>query len=148
MQREKGAEGKGQGKRIEYHQDLNTSLLGRSWETSVLKEKHKRRTPQNLTCKAVEAAILIGLLQGHFSFNCRHCFLSLSLLFFIRSSLIWSLSYTLTSFSSYNGYKLNSYLTCFQRGFIAQSVEHIAPVLQRSWVRIPLEPQNFFWLYL
>ena len=29
-----------------------------------------------------------------------------------------------TSFSSYNGYKLNSHLTCFWRGFIAQSVEH------------------------
>ena len=26
------------------------------------------------------------------------------------------------SFSSYNGYKLNSHLTCFQRGFIAQLV--------------------------
>ena len=29
-----------------------------------------------------------------------------------------------TSFSSYNGYKLNSHLTCFRRGFTAQSVEH------------------------
>ena len=29
----------------------------------------------------------------------------------------------MTSFSSYNGYKLNSHLTCFQWGFIAQSVE-------------------------
>ena len=27
-------------------------------------------------------------------------------------------------FSSYNGYKLNSHLTCFRQGFIAQSVEH------------------------
>ena len=27
-------------------------------------------------------------------------------------------------FSSYNEYKLNSHLTCFRRGFIAQSVEH------------------------
>ena len=26
--------------------------------------------------------------------------------------------------SSYNMYKLNSLLTCFQQGFIAQSVEH------------------------
>ena len=25
---------------------------------------------------------------------------------------------------SYNGYKLNSHLTCFQRGFVAQLVEH------------------------
>ena len=30
----------------------------------------------------------------------------------------------LTSLSSYNGYKWNSHLTCFPRGFIAQSVEH------------------------
>ena len=29
-----------------------------------------------------------------------------------------------TSFSAYNGYKLNSHLTCFRRGFIAQSVDH------------------------
>ena len=28
------------------------------------------------------------------------------------------------TFSSYNGYKLNSHLTCFRRGFIAQLVEH------------------------
>ena len=39
-----------------------------------------------------------------------------------------SLSYDLyhihiMSFSSYNGFKLNSHLTCFPRGFIAQSVE-------------------------
>ena len=27
------------------------------------------------------------------------------------------------SFSSYNGYKLNSHLTCFEQGFIAQLVE-------------------------
>ena len=30
----------------------------------------------------------------------------------------------ITSFSSYNGYKLNSHLTCSRRGFIAQSAEH------------------------
>ena len=43
------------------------------------------------------------------------------------------------SFSSYNGYKLNSHLTCFQRGFIAQLVEH------RVWIL--LKPQNFFWAF-
>ena len=31
--------------------------------------------------------------------------------------------YTL-SFASYKGYKLNSLLTCYERGFIAQLVEH------------------------
>ena len=46
----------------------------------------------------------------------------------------------LMSFSSYNGYKLKSHRTCFQRGFIVQSVE-LAPVWRRSWVRILLEPQ-------
>ena len=50
-----------------------------------------------------------------------------------------------TSFSSYNGYKLNSYLTCFRWVFIAQLVEHIASVSRRSWVRIQLEPKNVFW---
>ena len=46
-------------------------------------------------------------------------------------SYIWSLSCTLHIFSSYNGYKLNSYLTClFQRGFIAQSVEHRTGIME------------------
>ena len=48
------------------------------------------------------------------------------------------------SFSSYNGYKLNSHLTCFRRGFIAQLVEHrtgIAEVMGSN----PLKCQNFFW---
>ena len=45
----------------------------------------------------------------------------------------------ITSFSSYNGYKLNSNLTCFQRGFIAQSVENrtsIAEVMGSNPVRV------------
>ena len=49
----------------------------------------------------------------------------------------------LTSFSSYNGYKLNSHLTCFQRGFIAQSVEHrtgVAEVLGST----PVGASEFF----
>ena len=35
-----------------------------------------------------------------------------------------------TSFSSYNGYKLNSDLTCFRRGSIAQSVEHCTSITE------------------
>ena len=34
------------------------------------------------------------------------------------------------SFSSYKGYKLNSHLTCFQRGFIAQLVEHHTGIVE------------------
>ena len=45
----------------------------------------------------------------------------------------------ISPFSSYDWYKLNSYWTCFQQGFIAQLVE-----LTRSWVQIPLRPQIFF----
>ena len=55
---------------------------------------------------------------------------SLSLLFFIRSSLIQSLSYTLHIILSYNGYKLNSQLTCSRGGFIAQSVEHRTGIME------------------
>ena len=47
------------------------------------------------------------------------------------------------SLSSYNGYKLNSLLTCFQRGFIAQLVEHrtgIAEVMGSN----PVEASYFF----
>ena len=43
------------------------------------------------------------------------------------------------SFSSSNGYKLNSHFTCFQRGFIAQSIEHrtgIAKVMDWSPVGV------------
>ena len=49
----------------------------------------------------------------------------------------------ITSFSSYNGYKLNSHLTCFQWGFIAQSVEHhtgIAEVMGSN----PVGASEFF----
>ena len=35
-----------------------------------------------------------------------------------------------TSFSSYNRYKLNLHLTCFRRGFIAQSVEHCTGIME------------------
>ena len=35
-----------------------------------------------------------------------------------------------TPFSSSNGYKLNSHLTCFLRGFVAQSVEHRAGIAE------------------
>ena len=48
-----------------------------------------------------------------------------------------------TSFSSYNGYKLNSHLTCFRRSFITQSVEHrtgIAEVMGSD----PVEASDFF----
>ena len=47
------------------------------------------------------------------------------------------------SFSSYNGYKLNSHLTCFRRGFIAQSVEHRTGIAE-AMGSIPVEPQNFY----
>ena len=43
------------------------------------------------------------------------------------------------SLSLYNGYKLNSHLTCFQRGFIAQLVEHrtgIAEVMGSNPVEV------------
>ena len=48
------------------------------------------------------------------------------------------------SLSSYNGYKLNSHLTCFQGGFIAQLVEHhtgIAEVMGSN----PVGASECFW---
>ena len=48
-----------------------------------------------------------------------------------------------TSHSSYSRYKLNSHLTCFQQGFIAQSVEHrtgITDVMGSN----PVEASEFF----
>ena len=47
------------------------------------------------------------------------------------------------SFSSYNRYKLNSDLTCYQLGFVAQLVEHhtgIAEVMGSN----PVEASEFF----
>ena len=45
------------------------------------------------------------------------------------------------SFSSYNGYKLNSHLTCFWPGFIAQSVQHCTSVVEV----MGLNPIGEFW---
>ena len=48
-----------------------------------------------------------------------------------------------SSHSSYNGYKFNSLLTCFRRGFIAQLVEHhtgIAEVMGSN----PVEASELF----
>ena len=50
------------------------------------------------------------------------------------------------SLSPYDGHKLNSLLTCFQRGFIAQLVEHrtgIAEVMGSN----PVEASYFFWAF-
>ena len=45
------------------------------------------------------------------------------------------------SFSSYNGYKLNLHLTCFQRGFIAQR-EH-RPGIAEVMVSNPVGASEF-----
>ena len=68
---------------------------------------------------------------------------SLSLPFSTRSSLIWSLSYTLHIILSYNGYKLNSHLTCFWRGFIAQLVEHRTGIVEVMGSN-PVRASEFF----
>ena len=46
-------------------------------------------------------------------------------------------------FSSYNGYKLNSLLTCFQWGFIAQLVEHCTGITEVMGSK-PIEASEFF----
>ena len=48
------------------------------------------------------------------------------------------------SLSSYNRHKLNSLLTYFQKGFIAQSVEQCTGIVE---VMVPLKPQIFFWTF-
>ena len=63
-----------------------------------------------------------------------------------------------TSFSSCNGYKLNLHLTCFRRGFIAQSVEShigIAEVMglnpvgdSEFWVFFICNCENLFHFYI
>ena len=67
----------------------------------------------------------------------------ISLLFFIHIDSYDLYHIHLTSFSSCNRYKLNSNLTCFQWGFIAQSVEHrtsIAEVMGSN----PVGASEFF----
>ena len=47
------------------------------------------------------------------------------------------------SFSSYNGCKLNSHLTCFQQGFIAQLLEHRTGIVEVMGSN-PVGADNFF----
>ena len=57
--------------------------------------------------------------------------------------ILKSISGENSTFSSYNGYKLNSHLTCFQRSFLAKLVEHrtgIAEVMGLNHV----EASEFF----
>ena len=74
----------------------------------------------NITAKLLVSISLVDR-EDHFH-------LYTKCIFFICSALISShmifIYIHIMSFSSYNGYKLNSHLTCFQRGFIAQLVEH------------------------
>ena len=47
--------------------------------------------------------------------------------------------------SAHNGYKLNSHLTCFQRGFIAQLVEHRTGIVEIMGSNpVGLEALGFF----
>ena len=68
--------------------------------------------------------------------NCKDCF-HLHSLSTVHSYDLYHLH--IMSFSSYNRYKLNSHLTCYQWGFTAQSVEHHTGIVE-VMVRIPLEP--------
>ena len=51
--------------------------------------------------------------------------------------------YTSCHSPSYNGYKLNSHLTCFQRGFKAQLVEHSTSIAELMGSN-PIEASDFF----
>ena len=46
-------------------------------------------------------------------------------------------------FSSYNRYKLNSHLTCFRQGFIAQLVEHRTGIVEVTGLN-PIGASQFF----
>ena len=61
---------------------------------------------------------------------------------FITTCVFWFLNHY-----PYDGYKLNSLLTCFQRGFIAQLVEHCPGIIDvLDW--ISLKPVYlFFWAF-
>ena len=76
----------------------------------------------------------------YFLHNCEDRFHWYSL---SASIYIWYVSYTYLTVFRYKGYKLNSLLTCFQQGFIAQLVEHctgIAEVMGSN----PVEASEFF----
>ena len=65
----------------------------------------------------------------------------------IQISLISTCTLAISNapFSSHNQYKLNLFLNCFQRGFIAQLIEYRTGIIGGSWIRILLEPQNYLW---
>ena len=51
------------------------------------------------------------------------------------------------SLSLYNGYKLNSYLTCFHQGFIAQLAEHHTSIVEVMGLN-PVGASEFFLSFL
>ena len=73
------------------------------------------------------------------SYLLRRMFFIISIFFLFFFMFLYSLSAVhiydlyhihITSLSSYNGYKLNSLLTCFQQGFIPQLVEHCTSIVE------------------
>ena len=74
----------------------------------------------------------------------RGCIYALGILAAIHSAHTYDLYHIhITSLSPYNGYKLNSHLTCFQRGFIAQLVEHCTSIMEVMGLN-PFAPSEFF----
>ena len=77
------------------------------------------QTLKHVCCKLVDPQkFFFG--GGDFVCNCEGRFH----LYSLSAVHSYDLYHIHMSFSSYNGSKLNLHLTCFQRGFIAQTVEH------------------------
>ena len=81
--------------------------------------------------------------------NCLSYYITVKIFHLYSLTAVHSYMYDLyhihfTSFSSYNGYKLNSHLTCFLRGFIAQLVEHHHTSITEVMGLNPIRASEFF----
>ena len=79
-------------------------------------------------------------LHRYWAANCNN--IGKCLLLYVDNKLLTNES------DSYNRYKLNSLMTYFQTGFIAQLVENRTGITEVMCVWIPLKPYNFFGLSL
>ena len=113
---------------------------------AVMKQlKQLQRKPRNNSEASTFEASELFLC---FLCNCFSCFVTGGITFTIVFSICSAIYYILynihiISLSSYNVYKLNSFFTCYQRGFIAQLVEHHTGIVEDMGSN-PVEAPDFF----
>ena len=80
--------------------------------------------------KQVRCEFNLYLLYDLYACTCKLLYNCEDHFHFYSSSAVHSYDLYCIHIMSYNGYKLNSHLTCFQWGFIAQLVEHCTGIVE------------------